>query len=149
MSQNITQFVNAVQAAITPMLVNNAPNEHDDDPQDIEDIIYGATENDDETGPNAYNGLLRQVSGGSSDSEAEARRAGAIPGSSLEGVDREGKNSNNDAAAASATDDDSSSDDQESDGEGRSGAALPAAEPMLIDQGSSDSSSEEGSSEDE
>jgi hypothetical protein len=146
MLQNIAQFVNTVQAAIIPMLVNNAPNKHDNDPQDITDIMYGAAENDDEMGANAYNGLLRQVSGGSLESEAEARRAGAIPGTSLEGVDREGKNGNNDATA---TDDDSSSDDQESDGEGRSGAALPVAEPMLLDQGSSDSSSEDGSSEDE
>jgi hypothetical protein len=100
------------------------------------------------TSLNTYNGLLRQVTGGSLDSEAEAWHAGTIPGSSMEGLDGEGKNSNNDTAADEDNKDDKDDDNEESDGEGRGGAVLPDSEPILMEQGSEDEDDiEEGSSE--
>jgi hypothetical protein len=64
---------------LTAKLASYAQEYHKSTDAEIAEAIYASHHNDSSSNLKVYDGLLSQVTGGSSDSEVQARRAGAIP----------------------------------------------------------------------
>ncbi|CUA73258.1 hypothetical protein RSOLAG22IIIB_10679 [Rhizoctonia solani] len=135
---------------------------------EVVDAIYGASQADRNTAPESFNGLLAQIAG-SSDSEVQAMRAGALKsnaaGNTMVADPQDSDSSNGEPSQATGTlgpsadkeatlsGDESEDSDDETDGEGAAGLVPTTQHPgdvtMKTDDGTGNSEDEEDEEDEE